>query len=70
MLVKGGQYKTIILRKDLINKLYTASFYINQDLSISSLLTILLKIVVNSYITVLQDKAVDVDVPIEAVRKH
>jgi hypothetical protein len=29
MPVKGGQGKTIFLRKDLINKSYTASSYIN-----------------------------------------
>ena len=29
MPVKGGQGKTIILYKNLINKSYTASFYIN-----------------------------------------
>ena len=52
MLVKGGYSKTIILRKDLINKSYTTISYINQDLSIS-LLTILLNIVVNSYTVVL-----------------
>ena len=59
MLVKGGQGKTIILYKDLINKSYTASSYINQDLSIS-LLTILLKAVVNSYTTVLRVRVYNV----------
>ena len=53
MLVKGYQGKTIVLRKDLINKSYTTSSYINQDLSIS-LLTFLLKIVVNGYTIILR----------------
>ena len=53
MPVKGGQGKTIILYKDLINKSYAASSCINQDLSIS-LLTILLKTAVDSYTTVLK----------------
>ena len=53
MPVKGGQGKTIILYKDFINKSYIANFYINQDLSVS-LLTILLKIVINSYAIVLR----------------
>ena len=47
MPVKGGQGKTIILYKDLINKSYTASFYINQDLSIS-ILTISTNLIVVS----------------------
>ena len=59
MLVKGSQGKTIILYKDLINKSYTTSFYINQDLNIS-LLTILLKIVVNSYAIVLRVRVYNV----------
>ena len=59
MPVKGGQGKTIILYKDLVNKSYTANFCINQDLSIS-LLTILLKTAVNSYATVLKVKIYDI----------
>ena len=53
MLVKGGQGKTIILYKDLINKSYATNTYINQDLSIN-LLIILLKITVNYYAIILR----------------
>ena len=59
MLVKGGQGKTIILYKDLVNKSYAASFCVNQDSSLS-LLTILLKIAVNNYATVLKVKVCDI----------
>ena len=48
MPVKGGQGKTIILYKDLVNKSYTTNFCVNQNLSLS-LLTILLKTVVDGY---------------------
>ena len=53
MPVKGCQGKPIILYKDFIDKSYTASFCVNQDLSIS-LLTFLLKAVVNSYTIILR----------------
>ena len=59
MPVKGGQNKTIILYKDLVNKSYAASSYINQDLSIS-LLTILPKMVVDGYATVPKVKVCDI----------
>ena len=59
MPVKGYQGKTIVLYKDLINKSYTASSYINQDLSIS-LLTILLKTAINSYTIVLRVRVYNV----------
>ena len=48
MLVKGGQGKTIILYKGFVNKFYAANSCINSDLSVD-LLTILPKIIVNSY---------------------
>ena len=53
MPVKGYQGKLIVLYKDLINKSYAASFYVNQDLSIS-LLTFLLKAAVNGYTIILR----------------
>ncbi len=53
MLVEGGQGKTIILCKGLVNKFYAASSCINKGLGVS-LLTVLLKTVVNSYATVLR----------------
>ena len=59
MLVKGGQGKTIILYKDLVNKSYATSSCINLDLNIS-LLTILLKTAVDGYTTVLKVKVYNI----------
>ena len=59
MPVEGYQGKTIVLREDLINKSYTASSYIDQDL-IVNLLTILLKAAVNSYTTILRVRICDI----------
>ena len=62
MLVKGYYGKPIILYKDLINKSYTASSCVNSDLSIS-LLTFLLKTVLNSYIIILRVGVYNIAVP-------
>ena len=59
MPVKGCQGKPIILYKDLINKSYTTSSCVNEDLSIS-LLTFLLKIAVDGYTTILKVKVYNI----------